>query len=75
MTSLLPRISFALALTLSLTACAQPETPPATQEGDGLPFAAEGEFCGGIAGIMCGERLICRYDGNYPDAGGTCIPE
>lgn len=33
----------------------------------------EGEFCGGIAGIMCCEGLKCQLDGNYPDAGGECI--
>lgn len=31
-----------------------------------------GEFCGGIAGIMCDEGT-CQYDGTYPDAGGTCV--
>ncbi len=34
--------------------------------------AAEGEFCGGIAGILCADGLECKYDGQYPDAGGTC---
>lgn len=32
----------------------------------------EGEFCGGIAGIMCCEGLTCHLDGTYPDAGGKC---
>jgi putative hemolysin len=32
----------------------------------------EGEFCGGIAGIICCEGS-CQYDGDYPDAGGTCV--
>lgn len=32
----------------------------------------EGEFCGGIAGIMCCEGS-CQYDGDYPDAGGICV--
>lgn len=32
-----------------------------------------GEFCGGIAGILCETGLMCRYDGNYPDAGGVCV--
>lgn len=30
-------------------------------------------FCGGIAGIECSKGYICQLDGNYPDAGGTCI--
>lgn len=32
----------------------------------------EGQFCGGIAGIMCPERYFCQYDGDYPDASGYC---
>ncbi|MEK7563920.1 MAG: hypothetical protein AAB544_06040 [Patescibacteria group bacterium] len=35
--------------------------------------AGLGEFCGGIAGIMCDSSLTCDYDGTYPDAGGTCV--
>lgn len=31
------------------------------------------DFCGGIAGILCPVGFTCRMDGNYPDAGGTCI--
>jgi hypothetical protein len=34
--------------------------------------AKEGEFCGGIAGFQCASGLTCKYDGNYPDAGGLC---
>ena len=33
----------------------------------------EGEFCGGIAGFQCKAGLECKLDGNYPDAGGTCV--
>lgn len=33
----------------------------------------EGEFCGGIAGFLCADGLECKYDGSYPDAGGTCV--
>lgn len=32
-----------------------------------------GEMCGGIAGFVCESGLECRYDGNYPDAGGICV--
>lgn len=38
----------------------------------GRSRAKEGEFCGGIAGFLCEDGLVCRYDGNYPDAAGTC---
>lgn len=31
-------------------------------------------FCGGIAGIACPEEYMCKLDGDYPDAGGTCVP-
>ena len=30
-------------------------------------------FCGGIAGISCPSGYTCKLDGNYPDAGGTCV--
>lgn len=32
-----------------------------------------GEFCGGIAGILCPDGYSCKYDGDYPDAGGVCV--
>lgn len=32
-----------------------------------------GVFCGGIAGMSCPNEYKCKYDGNYPDAGGVCI--
>ena len=35
--------------------------------------AGEGEFCGGIAGILCADGLDCELDGPGPDAGGTCV--
>lgn len=31
-----------------------------------------GAFCGGIAAFPCPAGFECLYDGNYPDAGGTC---
>jgi len=30
-------------------------------------------FCGGIRGISCPSGYYCKYDGTYPDAGGTCL--
>jgi len=33
----------------------------------------QGKFCGGIAGIKCPDGFVCKYNGNYPDAGGTCV--
>jgi len=34
---------------------------------------AKGQFCGGIAGVACPDGYSCKLDGNYPDAGGTCV--
>lgn len=34
---------------------------------------APGAFCGGIAGIQCASGQSCKLDGNYPDAGGSCV--
>jgi len=35
----------------------------------------EGDFCGGIApgAFPCAEGLECQLDGDFPDAGGTCV--
>ncbi len=35
--------------------------------------AEEGEFCGGISGVLCCSGLNCFYDGQYPDSGGICL--
>lgn len=32
-------------------------------------------FCGGIAGQTCPNGYYCKYDGSYPDAGGTCLKD
>jgi len=37
------------------------------------PGWKEGQFCGGIAGVVCPEGYDCEYDGNYPDTSGVCI--
>jgi putative hemolysin len=46
-----------------------------TMNATGREPRAEGQFCGGIAAIPCQERLHCRLDGTYPDAGGACIKD
>lgn len=30
-------------------------------------------ICGGIAGVTCAKGFICKLDGNYPDAQGSCV--
>lgn len=55
-----------LLIACALTACTTDAPSPSTE--DDL-------FCGGIAAIPCPEGFVCQYDGDYPDAGGTCIPE
>ena len=57
---------------LLLSAC-NPNSPSGATGGGGRPLAKEGEFCGGIAAFQCDTGLTCKYDGDYPDAGGTCI--
>lgn len=32
------------------------------------------KMCGGIAGIQCPSGFECKLDGDYPDAGGKCVP-
>jgi len=32
-----------------------------------------GQFCGGITGNTCPAGFTCKYDSNYPDAGGICV--
>jgi hypothetical protein len=32
-----------------------------------------GTFCGGIAAIRCPDGYTCHFDGDYPDAGGSCV--
>lgn len=66
---------------LMLLAACEPESPTtgatggAGGTGGGRQPAAEGEFCGGIAGILCDEGLKCELDGEYPDAGGACVTD
>jgi hypothetical protein len=35
----------------------------------------ENKFCGGIAGIVCCNGLVCEYEEDYPDASGVCVKE
>lgn len=38
-------------------------------------LSAEGDiFCGGIVAVECPDYLGCLFDGDFPDAGGTCRP-
>ncbi|MBW2735005.1 MAG: hypothetical protein JRH20_21705 [Deltaproteobacteria bacterium] len=39
-----------------------------------LGACAKPEFCGGIIGIPCSDGFKCILDGDYPDAGGQCMP-
>ncbi len=76
MTHRLSTIGLAFVAVLSLAACT-PSTNPDDQSGSsstgGRPLAKEGEFCAGIAAFQCDTGLTCTYDGNHPDAGGTCV--
>ena len=51
----------------------QIEMPPPPCSGT-EPGCAVLDFCGGIAGIQCPAGYECVLDGDYPDAGGTCVP-
>lgn len=72
---------FITGLAFALLAACAPQSPTtgatggAGGTGGGRQPAAEGEFCGGIAGILCDEGLRCIFDGDYPDAGGICVRE
>ena len=57
----------------SSTSSSPSSTSVSSSTSSARPRAGRGEFCGGIAGIMCEEGLTCDYEGAYPDAGGVCI--
>jgi hypothetical protein len=48
-------------------------TAPSISNSPTETATTERQFCGGIAGKQCAEGYICQLDGNYPDAGGTCV--
>jgi hypothetical protein len=64
----------------ALAACGQPAstgaTAPAAQPAaQTVAEAGEGEMCGGIVPIVCGEGLYCQHDGGAcgaADQSGTC---
>ncbi len=37
--------------------------------------AKAGQACGGIAATQCSDGYTCELEGEYPDAGGTCVDE
>ena len=45
------------------------------KENEKTACVREGKFCGGFAGLRCCVPLTCEYEGDYPDAGGKCIPK
>jgi hypothetical protein len=65
-------------MVLALGACTQPAAidTPASPPQAPIPVAeGEGQMCGGIAGIACGDGLYCNYEGGHCGAGdqaGTC---
>jgi hypothetical protein len=60
-----------ICFTLGFAACGGVGDPMATAEDE----LRQNDilFCGGIAGFPCPDGMRCKLDGNYPDAGGTCI--
>jgi len=42
--------------------------PPFSQKTPVTP-----SFCGGVANIKCPSGYRCQLEGDYPDAGGTCL--
>lgn len=54
-----------------------PAYPPTVYEAPQKANTMEtlGKMCGGIGGLVCKDGYKCQLDGNYPDAGGTCVPD
>ena len=61
---------------MTIAACTQAPSAP-IEPSPGRDVAAQGEMCGGIAGISCGSGLYCNYPNNHcgaTDQSGTCQP-
>ena len=48
-------------------------TPPNCEFEKCPEVKADPLFCGGIMGLSCPTGYYCKGEGDYPDAGGTCI--
>lgn len=67
---------------LTLTACSKPvneqpapQSSPSSSASSAKRTAAEGEMCGGIAGISCSDGLYCAMEASQckiADAAGMC---
>ncbi|CAE6416583.1 unnamed protein product [Rhizoctonia solani] len=65
-------LSIIALITLPMAVLAVP-TSNVGRDGTKVTDGTFGSFCGGIAGFKCNKGLLCKLDGNYPDAGGVCI--
>jgi len=50
-----------------------PASSPTPESTGQITPTPRGQFCGGIAGVECPSGYTCQLEGNYPDAGGTCV--
>ncbi|KDN46675.1 hypothetical protein RSAG8_04055, partial [Rhizoctonia solani AG-8 WAC10335] len=57
------RTVIALVMTVGIAAAPIPIPDPAPLGG----------CCAGIIGIQCEKGLVCKLEGNFPDAGGICV--
>ncbi len=57
--------------------CVNPSLKPTIAPEPTIPSSIDSResFCGGIAGKQCSAGFTCKLDGDYPDAGGTCVKE
>ncbi len=62
-----------LVAALSLAACGDVAGPQTDHNAAVGKSDSAGAFCGGIAGLPCGDGYACQLDGDYPDAGGHCV--